>query len=243
MTIDWTTVVFEMINFGLLVLILARFVFRPVARTLDARKAEIAARAEETVAREAAAAEARTHFETELARLDELAEDRINAALREARVAAEAIIAEARTSAQTELDKGELEFVAARRRTLARFRGEILRLGADAARRVVRELGAPEIELAFARRAAHALEDAAGKAALGPVAVVHGPDADPEAIAAVLRTELGPAVVLELRVDPELVGGVCLHSGGRMVEASVGASLDAWYRSLTVDGESVALGA
>ncbi len=233
MQVDWLTVVFEVVNFALLVLIALRFVFRPVRKILDQRKAEIIERARETEAREAEAAAVRARFETELANIDELAEQRVNAALAEARRAAEGIIDEARASARTEIDKAESELVHARRRTLERFRGEILRLGTEAARRVVGELGDAEVGLAFARRAAHALDDTIGSGRLtGPVEVFHSSDLDADALAELLHQQLGASIELHLRVDEDLIGGVRLDAQGVEVEASAGASLDGWYRSL-----------
>lgn len=234
MTIDWTTVLFEIINFALLVLIMVRFVFRPVAKILDERRAEIVARAEQTAEREAAAEAARAHYEAELAGIDASAEQRVAAALREARSEAEAIIGRARAQAREVIDKGSAELVASRRRTLARFRTEILEIGADAARRIIRELGAPELDLAFARRAAHALIDA-NEGGLELVRVDHSTDADPEALTQLLTKELGPTVELELDPDPELIGGVRLHAHGHEVEASVSATLDSWYQGLARD--------
>ncbi len=233
MEIDWLTVAFEAINFAVLVLIAVRFVYRPVRRVLDQRQRELGERAKQTEAREAEAAKLRAQFEGELAKIDERAEQRVNAALAEARAQAERIIAEARDAARAELDKAEAELASARRRTLERFRREILELGAEAARRVVGELGSAEVGLAFARRAAHALDDALGHGRLrGPVEVRHSPELDRDALAELLRAQLGRGVELQLRADEGLIGGVRLDAQGVEVEASAGASLDAWYRGL-----------
>ncbi|PRP92592.1 ATP synthase subunit b, sodium ion specific [Enhygromyxa salina] len=236
MGVDWTTVIFEMVNFGLLVLIMLRFVFRPVRRILDERKADLAQREAETAAREAEAAEVRARFETQLAEIDALAERRQSAALSEARAEGEAIIEEARAAARSDRAKAEAELGRARQRTLARFRAEVLGLGAQIARRVVGEIGTAELSFAFARRAVHALEDAVdGEAAAGQIRVEHSLDVEPDELEAFIRDELGAEVELRFEPDPELVSGVRLHADGREVESSVGASLDAWYRDLIGD--------
>lgn len=233
MNVDWTTVIFEAINFVLLVLLGARFVFRPVRELLERRKAEIVARAAETEVREAEAAAVRAQFEAELGRIDELAETRVDGALAEARSEAEQIIDEARTRARAELDDVELELAHTRHRTLERFRGEILQIGTEAARRLVRELGNPDVGLAFARRAAHSLDDAIGVGQLvGPVEVHLSPELDSDAVAALLQAELGSSIELHLEIDEDLIGGVRLDAQGFEVEASAGASLDAWYQGL-----------
>ena len=233
MDIDWLTVVFELVNFGLLVLIAFKFVFRPVREILAKRQAEIVARAAQTEAREAEAAAVRAKFEAELEAIDALAEQRIAAALAQARAEAETILVEARAQARGELDKAEVEREHARRRTLERFRGEVLRLGTEAARRIVRELGSVEVGLAFARRAAHALEDALGAGRLrGPIEVAHSPDLDADRLRALVHELLGATLELDLHADEALIGGVRLVAQGVEVEASAGASLDEWYRGL-----------
>lgn len=232
MHLDWLTVSFEAINFVVLVLIVMRFVVRPIRRILDRRQAEILARAQETEQREAEAAVMRARFEGELGKIDELARTRVEQALAEARTAAERILDEARMSARAELDKAEGELAVARRRALERFRGEILRVGTEAAQRVVRELGGTEVGLAFARRAAHALDEALGERIRGPLEVRHSAELDPDALTELLRAQLGPQVGLRLELDEALIAGVRLHAGGYDIEASVGASLDDWYHSL-----------
>lgn len=233
MQVDWLTVVFEIVNFALLVLIMLRFVFRPIRNILAQRKAEIIERARETEAREAEAAAVRERFEAELARIDTLADQRVEAALAEARAAAHTIVEDARNNARELFEHNEAELEHARRRTLARFRSEILQLGTEAARRVVRELGAHEVGLAFARRAVHALDDALGHGRVqGPIAVRHSPDIDRDALLELLRASFGADVEINAHEDDSLIGGVRLDAQGLEIEASAGASLDDWYRSL-----------
>lgn len=236
MDIDWTTVIFEAVNFGLLVLIMLRFVFRPVRKILDERREAIAAHDAAVSEREAAAEATRTRYEAELERIDEVAEQRVAEALAEARAQAERVVADARNQARADIDNAEAEVGRLRARTLERFQTEILRLGTDAARRVIRELGASEVTEAFARRAVRALEEAVeGERIRGPLAVFASPDADPKAIEALLRRELGPdfaGVELSVETDEELIGGVRVRAEGHEIEASAGASLEDWYRGL-----------
>jgi F-type H+-transporting ATPase subunit b len=233
MDVDPITVVFEIVNFALLVAIMLRFVFRPVREVLARRTAELAERARETEAREAEAAAVRAKFEAELARIDTLAEQRVEAALSEARGSAHGILEAARTSAHERISEAEAELEHARRRALTQFRGDVLRLGTEAARRLVRELGDAELGLAFARRALHALDDAAGPGHVrGPIEIHHSDDIDADALAELVRAQLGPGVELRLHVDDNLIAGVRLAAQGLEVEASAGASLDDWYRSL-----------
>jgi F-type H+-transporting ATPase subunit b len=233
MNIDWTIVLFEGVNFVVLVVIAWRFLFRPIRKVLDQRQAEIVARGAETEAREAETAAVRADFEARLRKIDELAEQRVDAALANARTEAEGILGEARTRARARLDEAEAELVHTRQRALEQFRGEVLGIAAEAARRVVREVGHADLALVFARRAAHSLDDAIGVGQLaGPIEVYHSPELGHDALTTALTAEFGASVELRLHVDEGLISGVRLDAQGFEVEASAGASLDAWYQSL-----------
>lgn len=237
MTIDWAVVLFEMINFGVLVLILTRFVVRPVHRVLDERRTELAERDAQTRAREQQAEATRHDFERELQRIDAIANQRIAAALAEAETRADAIVTEARTLARTTLDKTEHELEQTRRRTLEKFRREIMALGVDAARHVVHELGAPEVGLAFVRRALHALADRSPSA--GPLRIQVSPELDLDEVGELARREL-PGTSIEVEIDDSLIAGARVVADGHEVAASAGASLDAWYRRMLADAGAVA---
>lgn len=238
MSVDWTLVLFELINFGVLVVLLDRFVFRPVKRTLEQRRADMAEREQQTAAREQAAAQLREQYEAELGRIEQLANDRIDAALSEARDKAEVLIADGRKHARELVERAEGELASGRRRALEHFRVEVLGLAAEAAGRVIRELGAPEVGHAFTRRALHALEDARGR---GPVAgrieVFVSPELDPADIEAMVRKAMPDAQQLRVTPDPALIGGVRVTADGHEIQSSAGASLDAWYRGLTAADE------
>jgi F-type H+-transporting ATPase subunit delta len=57
-------------------------------------------------------------------------------------------------------------------------------------------------------------------------------DADRQALSARLRQQTGREVVLETEVDPELLGGVVIQIGDRLVDASTKARLEALRESL-----------
>lgn len=233
MRVDWTLVLFELINFGVLVVLLDRFVFRPVKRTLEQRRVDMAEREQQTVAREQAAAQLREQYEAELRRIEQLAAERVQAALSEARTQAEALIGEGRKHARELVARAEDELATGRRRALEHFRVEVLGLATEAAGRVIRELGAPEVGQAFTRRALHALEDALGRGPIiGRVDVFVSPELDPADIEAMVRKAMPGIQHLHVTRDPSLIAGVRMAADGHEVQASAGASLDAWYRGL-----------
>lgn len=229
MDIEWPIVAFEVLNFAVLVLLLRRFLFRPVQRALVARRDELERVRAEVETREQAAAQRQGEYEGRLRALDTDSRERLEAVLTEGRTRAEALLAEARDQARHLVTAAELQVAAARHRALEQLRVEVLRLAAEAAERVVPELEVPAIARAQARRAARRLADAFAGGVPGPVRIAVGDDVEPEPIAHEVRAVLGSATVLELSVDPSIVAGVRLRAAGHEVEASVSASLRRWF--------------
>lgn len=228
MEIDWSIVVFEVLNFGVLVWLLKRFLFRPVAKALQERREAIEAQRHEVEAREAAAEQVRREFEDRVRGLDQRARTTIEQAMEEGRQRRADAIDEGRSKAREMLDEAREEIATGRRQALHELRREVLGLASAAATRVVRDMSERSVTRAFTRRAAHALQDAARDLGEAAIEVWVPPDEDTDAIVAELHDELGP-VVLRVNTDPELVAGVRLVAGGREVESSASASLAAWY--------------
>ena len=105
----------------------------------------------------------------------------------------------------------------------------------EAARRITAELGATEVSEAFVHRAIRALEDVvAGGPIAGPIQVDASPDLDVSVVAAMFRRAFGERVDVEVDSVDEVVGGVRLRAAGHEIDASAGASLEHWYRSVLV---------
>lgn len=229
MEIDWTIVAFEVLNFGVLVVLLQRFLFRPVRRALDERREHIEKTQREVEAREAAAAQERESYEARRRELEDQAEAQLEAALTEARDRAQQLVVEGRDRSRELIATAEEQIVGARRHALDQLRTEVLSLATEAAARVIRHMDAPPIALAYARRAAHGFAELFTDRLPESIVAEVGEDADPEAIEAELRKVLGPAARFELAVEPSIVSGVRLRAEGHEVEASVSASLAQWY--------------
>jgi F-type H+-transporting ATPase subunit delta len=76
------------------------------------------------------------------------------------------------------------------------------------------------------------VEDQEGIARAKAITAVPLSDADRQALSARLRQQTGREVVLETEVDPELLGGVVVQIGDRLVDASTRARLEALRASL-----------
>ena len=130
--------VFQIINFLLLLYLLNRFLFKRVFALLDERQARISKGLEDAAAaardrelaraeREAAVAEARKEANEMIARANKIAEDTRNEILADARAEAEQATARAREEIVAEKDKA-----------MAEIRGQVAELALAAAGKLVR---------------------------------------------------------------------------------------------------------
>jgi F-type H+-transporting ATPase subunit b len=136
--VNWTALLFQVINFLLLLYLLNRFLFKRVFALLDERgqkiskgleDAEAAARDRELARaeREAAVSEARKEANEMIARANKIAEDTRNEILADAKSEAEKVTARARE-----------EIVAEKERAMAEIRGQVAELALAAAGKLVR---------------------------------------------------------------------------------------------------------
>lgn len=130
--------IFQLINFGLLLYLLNRFLFKPLLARMDERStkiekgledAETAARDRELARqeREAAVAEARKEANEMIARANKIATDTRNEILTDARAEAEKVTTRAREEIVAEKDKA-----------MAEIRGQVAELALVAAGKLVR---------------------------------------------------------------------------------------------------------
>lgn len=243
MTIDWWTLGLQTVNVLVLLWILRRFLFRPVAAIVAARQAEAArilddaaaartaAEAERTAARkeaEATAAGRAAAFSAAKAEADRMRDG----LLADARAEADRMIAEARAAAARE---GRLAEAAAA--------DNARRLAARLADRLLDRLP-PEGRLAgFAAGLADAVADLSADArtrlaAAAPLAVTAArlPDeTEAAALKARLAAAFGHPVDVVLAEDPALLAGYELTGGGVVVANSLSADLSRIVKDLARD--------
>ncbi|AOY95015.1 hypothetical protein BKK79_24620 [Cupriavidus sp. USMAA2-4] len=230
MRIDWWTLGLQAVNALVLVWILSRFLFRPVARIIAARQQACddalaqarTARDEAGREREAAAA-ARAQAEAEHA-------SAAAGAAAEAARLRDALAQSARAEVQAERAAAEADIAAARRAAVQRGGEDAARLALDIAARLFARLpreariGAFIDGLAAAVAALPAparaglLQADAGLVLAAPCALA----ADELArCAQALGAALGAAPVLATRVDPGLVAGLALESDRQVIGNNV----------------------
>lgn len=250
MTIDWFTLVAQIVNFALLLVLLRVFLFRPIQRVMREREERIArAYAEAHEARTEAEARARDlegereRFEAERRERQAALEREVDRERDERLAAVSDEADEARAAWRAEFEH-EREALGERVRTKA---ADVLR---DALERGWRELADEDLEAhalkVFARRLADL--DAGDRAALaegvrtGPVRFATAFETSEEQRAAV-RTATrdavavadggadGPLDAATFVRDPELLAGVRLRAGDRRVGWTLRAHLDDLERS------------
>ncbi len=241
MEIDWKLVAFEILNFGVLVFLLTRFLFDPIRSVLEKRRKQAEERHEEIRQREHAADALRESYQ---AKLDAAGEE-ADGIRREARAAAESraeeIVAEARAEMDEARRRAETEIEAARARALLDLRSEVLELAVDAASRVATDAAGTDVAAAYARRAAEELLRRSGRPTEGArLRVLVSPDADAAAIERMLAEVIGDGCDFETSVDQELRGGVRLVLRDLEVDASAGASLEGWIADTAESGGDAA---
>ena len=137
MHFDWMTFGLQIVNFGVLVLLLNRFLYRPVLGAVEKRRAEIAKHYAEA---EAAEAEAKARLEALAAAHASIAAERetlLAAAAAEALRLAESSRAKAREAAAALLGEGKRELAEERVKILAEAKRVALDLGTDLASKLL----------------------------------------------------------------------------------------------------------
>lgn len=249
MRIDWTTLALQLINFAILVWLLQRFLYRPVLRVIDARRA----------AGDARYAEVQRMAETAKRRLADIEAQRAGitadraAALAEAREQARQLVeargAQAERDAKALLDETRQTLARERESLLAEACHSALDLSAEMAGRVLAEI--PESlrteawleridlhlrSLPAAERAELARELAGGAPLRVVSACAISSDAE-ERWRARLRESLGPEIVVTFETNARLIGGAQLCFPHSTLSFSVEGALCALQEEAARHGE------
>ncbi|WP_193187520.1 F0F1 ATP synthase subunit B family protein [Nisaea sediminum] len=250
MTLDWWTFGLQTVNFAILVWLLQRFLYKPVLRMVDARRAEMEkVRASAQEDREKARAE-RERVATEHAQIE--AERRKTIA--DARAEAEALATEKIDQADKEAteirEKARTSLAAERKAAETDIRRAALDLGTDIARRLIEELPVESrteawighieqhlAELTEAQRSA-LLQGMDGTSALRVVAAAPFPESVAQHWRERLQTALGHELRIDFAHDPDLVAGVELHFPTAVLHFSWRSTLEAIRAEIEDDAET-----
>jgi F-type H+-transporting ATPase subunit b len=250
MHFDWSTFALQTVNFAILVWLLHRFLYRPVLRLVDARRAEIDKQYADARTAEAKAKTQLAEIETER---DGIAGERAAALKKAAAQAGEQVAAR---SAQAECDAAAL--LAGARKTLADERAHVLAearraaldLAAEIAVRLLAEVPMKYRAEAWIERIEHHLgalptaeRDALTKQLPDGVSLkVVTASALSAETADVWRTRLqgalGDRIAVDYGVDPGLVAGAELHFPNAILRFSWQSALDGMRAEIEADGNA-----
>lgn len=230
MTLDLTTFLFELVNFLVLAAILTRFVYRPLAEGVRARREELA-RLRSEAAEKVAAAEAR---QEDLARrereLDGLRDQVMGEATASAAAERARILAQAREDAAGERARVQTLLEAERVAALGWVRDEAVERGVEVAGRLLLSL-APQA--AHAALVGHLVAEVRGRAAADrpeevELSLPRADDAESvERVRAALTEAFGAAPRLTVHEEPALGAGAVLRLGDLRLDASIAGQLEA----------------
>lgn len=237
MQLDWSTLALQTVNLLILVWILARFFFRPVAAMVAKRQAEAKALLTDAAADRDAAAAARAEAAKALAALNAERDDKIA----EARAAAEATRTGLLEKAADEAAKRRQDAEALIAQDRAAADQAILEsagaLSVDIAGRLLARLPAASVQSAFVESLREAIESRAADAS------PHGEDvevvsaaplskAQAERVRAAVEKGFGEGTPCRFRTDEALIAGVELHGRTLIILNSWRADLDAMRKEL-----------
>ncbi len=233
----------QVVNFLILFGVLSIFLWKPLTQQLDKRQkmleqekkdaeALAKARANIEVERASALEKARGEAETIIAEARGQAGALTEKTAQEARQEADATLADARQAAEEE-----------RNRTLGEMRGQIAALAIAAAQKVVGETLDEQRQRALVESFFSGVREGRVEVlperverAEGPVTVTSAlplTDQQKSVVRQELTSRLGEGVDLTFRVDPQILGGLVIRVGDRVMDGSAAGQLERLHQSLT----------
>lgn len=140
MHLDWWTIGLQTINFAILVWLLRRFLYKPVLRMIDARKAEIQRQYDAAKAAEEKAQRQLAGVEADRAGIEAERTAALQDAARQAQAMMEARRSQSQREAQALLDGTRKTLVAERERALDEARRMAIDLGAEFAQKLLAQM-------------------------------------------------------------------------------------------------------
>lgn len=137
--IDWFTIAATLLNFVILYFILRRFLYAPVKKMLDERRAEVEHTYAEAEIKQMEAGKLRAEYGRRISAAYEEARQIIARASDEAEAEAQALLSDAKVRAENHISRAEERIEMERRQAFAGAQGELADLAAEAAERILQE--------------------------------------------------------------------------------------------------------
>ncbi len=232
---------FQIFNFAIIAIVLYALAYKPILKMLENRKRKIAQAMEDSQV----AAEARANAEQEAGKIVADAQSKASHLVREATERAESANRDVRVAAEAEASKireqAQAEAQVERDRILGELRGQVAALSIAAAQKLVGE--------ALDEKRQHALIDEFFSGVkLGKVTVLEGTGlngssaevtsalpltpAEMETVKRDVLSKIGSQATVSFRVDPNILGGLVIRAGGKVLDASVSGQLESLRQTL-----------
>lgn len=134
-----STMLWTIINFLVLIYLLGRFLYKPLLKIIDQRRAKIQADLDQAAAEKTKAAELTEKYQTRVERAREEAQEIISAAEKRGNERREEIIAEARNEAKRIKERATEEIKQAKRQALGQLRDEVSKISLLIAQKFLEE--------------------------------------------------------------------------------------------------------
>jgi len=242
MQIDWWTLGLQTVNVLILIWILARFLFRPVAAIIAARQEETVRLSDEVKAAKAESAAEQVKAAAENARLAGERGDILKVAAQEAEAERATILATARTEANQMRAAAEAEIKRAQDSVAASFANRASQLAVDIAAKLLARLPVEMPVAGFVDGLAAAVAGLPDETRRSfglngtPVrlrAIRALSTAEAERCRTALSKALGQPVELAVEIDPSLIAGLEIETPHAVVRNSLRADLDRIATELT----------
>ncbi len=234
--------VFQIFNFTIICILLYAWAYKPILKMLDNRKRKIAQGLEDA----RIASEARANAEQDTAKTLAEAQNKANQVVRESTERAESAALEIRATAEADATKAReaalAEVHVERDRMLGDLRSQIAALAIAAAQKLVGE--------SLDEKRQHALINEffsgvrAGKVEVLEGAKISGASAEVtsalplsseemDAVKGDILSKVGSQATVSFRVDPNILGGLVIRVGGKVLDASVAGQLESLRQSIS----------
>jgi len=242
LSLDLTTIIFQVINFVVLAVILNRFVFRPVLKKAAERTAERERLARELAEERQTVAALRADLEQRQARLDEEKDKCVAHMHEEAESDRLELLKEARAEAEQMLVEAEADAYRVRQQAMDDFHEQLVGAILDISSTITARNAPPAVHDALVQGLSDRIREL-GRAEMDRVEAVRRSLGDREAVAHITsarelsgeqeallaRTLTALAdrhVNIELSIGPELVAGLKVRLGDTVIDNSLAGQLE-----------------
>lgn len=233
MSVDWITVIAQVVNFLVLIWLLKRFLYRPILDGIDAREMEIAERMHDATRAEEKAEAAEAGFHKQRATLQANETAMTDSARQKAETARDALLA----NAQEQSEKDRKDWKAHLEQEGDKYIAGLHKTGASAllslTRKALNDLAGETLEERIVAHVVTRLVPMSGdlrKAATGATeALATTRDPLPKAARQRLETDFQaviPNMALRFETDPDQSPGLILRMGGAQVAWTIDTYID-----------------